>query len=280
MTRAPTRRLADVATKVGVSEATVSRVLNGKPGVSASTREAVLTALDVLGYERPTQLRGERARLIGLVLPELQNPIFPALAEVVAKGDESYFVEAEAVLSLGKTRDERAFAHLTEALKRDSYLEVIRTHAIAGMAELRDERAIDIARDYSAYGRPARARVAAVGTLARFAALKENRRIEILDLMTPLVDDREFMVRMRIPSAFSEVGDPRALPALRRLADRDLDGRIQRHANDAITAISEGRSRVEEGQRLREDIDKLRDDNKKLQERLEKIEAVARDKPA
>jgi DNA-binding LacI/PurR family transcriptional regulator len=77
------RRLADVAAKVGVSEATVSRVLNGKPGVSAATREAVLTALDVLGYERPTQLRGDRARLVGLVLPELQNPIFPAFAEVV-----------------------------------------------------------------------------------------------------------------------------------------------------------------------------------------------------
>ena len=83
MTRMPSRRLAEVAQKVGVSEATVSRVLNGKAGVSAGTREAVLTALDVLGYERPTQLRGERARLIGLVLPELQNPIFPALAEVV-----------------------------------------------------------------------------------------------------------------------------------------------------------------------------------------------------
>ncbi|MFI6299663.1 LacI family DNA-binding transcriptional regulator [Nonomuraea sp. NPDC050790] len=78
-----TRRLAEVARKVGVSEATVSRVLNGKPGVSEATREAVLTALDVLGYERPTQLRGDRARLVGLVLPELQNPIFPAFAEVV-----------------------------------------------------------------------------------------------------------------------------------------------------------------------------------------------------
>ena len=76
-------RLADVARKVGVSEATVSRVLNEKPGVSESTRQAVLTALDVLGYERPTKLRGERARLVGLVLPELQNPIFPAFAEVV-----------------------------------------------------------------------------------------------------------------------------------------------------------------------------------------------------
>ncbi|WP_149203310.1 LacI family DNA-binding transcriptional regulator [Actinotalea subterranea] len=77
------RRLAEVAQKVGVSEATVSRVLNGKPGVSEPTRQAVLTALDVLGYERPTKLRGERARLVGLVLPELANPIFPAFAEVV-----------------------------------------------------------------------------------------------------------------------------------------------------------------------------------------------------
>ena len=79
-----TRRLAEVAKYVGVSEATVSRVLNGKPGISEATRTAVLTALDVLGYERPTKLRGERARLVGLVLPELQNPIFPAFAEVVA----------------------------------------------------------------------------------------------------------------------------------------------------------------------------------------------------
>ena len=79
-----TRRLAEVASYAKVSEATVSRVLNGKPGVSQATRQAVLTALDVLGYERPTQLRGQRARLVGLVLPELQNPIFPAFAEVVA----------------------------------------------------------------------------------------------------------------------------------------------------------------------------------------------------
>jgi LacI family transcriptional regulator, repressor for deo operon, udp, cdd, tsx, nupC, and nupG len=75
-------RLSEVARKAGVSEATVSRVLNGKAGVSEATRTSVLTALDVLGYERPTKLRGDRARLVGLVLPELQNPIFPAFAEV------------------------------------------------------------------------------------------------------------------------------------------------------------------------------------------------------
>ena len=75
--------LADVAKRAGVSEATVSRVLNGKAGISDSTRAAVLTALDVIGYERPTSLRTRRARMVGLVVPELQNPIFPALAEVV-----------------------------------------------------------------------------------------------------------------------------------------------------------------------------------------------------
>jgi DNA-binding LacI/PurR family transcriptional regulator len=78
-----TRRLTEVAKKAGVSEATVSRVLNGRGGVAEATRTAVLTALDVLGYERPSKLRGERARLVGLVLPELQNPIFPAFAEAV-----------------------------------------------------------------------------------------------------------------------------------------------------------------------------------------------------
>ena len=41
-----TRRLAEVASYVGVSEATVSRVLNGKPGISDATRQAMQ---DVLG---------------------------------------------------------------------------------------------------------------------------------------------------------------------------------------------------------------------------------------
>jgi alanine racemase len=76
-------RLSDIATQAQVSEATVSRVLNDKPGVSSDTRQAVLTALDVLGYERPARLRKRSAGLVGLVVPELDNPIFPAFAQVI-----------------------------------------------------------------------------------------------------------------------------------------------------------------------------------------------------
>ncbi|MFY1700370.1 MULTISPECIES: LacI family DNA-binding transcriptional regulator [Micromonospora] len=76
-------RLSDIAQQADVSEATVSRVLNDRPGVAAETRQAVLTALDVLGYERPARLRKRSAGLVGLVVPELDNPIFPAFAQVI-----------------------------------------------------------------------------------------------------------------------------------------------------------------------------------------------------
>ena len=76
-------RLSDIAQHADVSEATVSRVLNGKPGVADATRQAVLTSLDVLGYDRPSRLRRKSAGLVGLVTPELTNPIFPAFAQVI-----------------------------------------------------------------------------------------------------------------------------------------------------------------------------------------------------
>ncbi|WP_030256894.1 LacI family DNA-binding transcriptional regulator [Streptomyces violens] len=76
-------RLADIAAQADVSEATVSRVLNGRTGVAGATRQRVLAALDVLGYERPVRLRRRSAGLVGLVIPELTNPIFPAFAQII-----------------------------------------------------------------------------------------------------------------------------------------------------------------------------------------------------
>ncbi len=74
-------KLASIAEQARVSEATVSRVLNEKPGVSPATRQRVLAALDVLGIERPSTARS--TSLVGLILPELSNPIFPAFVQVI-----------------------------------------------------------------------------------------------------------------------------------------------------------------------------------------------------
>ena len=73
-------KLSEIAERSGVSMSTVSRVLNERPGVSPQARRQVLTAIDVLGYDRPVRLRPRAGGLVGLVLPELENPFFPRLA--------------------------------------------------------------------------------------------------------------------------------------------------------------------------------------------------------
>lgn len=75
-----------MAAFAGVSVATVRRVLSDKPGIAPATKAAVLTALDVFGLERPAKFRGNSDGLVGLVVPDLQNPIFPALVEAVSIG--------------------------------------------------------------------------------------------------------------------------------------------------------------------------------------------------
>ncbi len=83
-------RLTDIAAHAGVSVATASRVLNGRPGVAESTRRSVLTAVDVLGYERPAALQSRRLGLIGVVIAELDNPIFPLFAQAIERALPSF----------------------------------------------------------------------------------------------------------------------------------------------------------------------------------------------
>ena len=76
-------KLDDIARRAGVSPATVSRVLNGKPGASRSTRKAVLAAMDDLGFEPVARARGRARGQIGVIVPDLNNPAFAALAEAI-----------------------------------------------------------------------------------------------------------------------------------------------------------------------------------------------------
>ena len=73
--------LRDVARRAGVSVATASRVANGNPAVRPDTRERVERAMRELLYV-PDTPRADTG-LIGVLVPELANPIFPALAEAI-----------------------------------------------------------------------------------------------------------------------------------------------------------------------------------------------------
>lgn len=75
--------LAEVAEAAGVSISTVSRVLNRRAGVNEETRRRVLQVL----AEKPYSPRGlgalQRTGVLGLLIPELSNPVFPAFAEAL-----------------------------------------------------------------------------------------------------------------------------------------------------------------------------------------------------
>ncbi len=74
-------KLQEVSDIAGVSLATVSRVLNAKPGVAADTRQHVLHTLAELGYQEP--IRSARTGVVAIITPELDNPIFPLLAQTI-----------------------------------------------------------------------------------------------------------------------------------------------------------------------------------------------------
>jgi len=73
--------LKDVAREADVSVSTVSRVFNNPEKVRPDTREAVQKAAEALGYQpsrvaRRLRLKEGKANLIGLVIPDIQNPFF------------------------------------------------------------------------------------------------------------------------------------------------------------------------------------------------------------
>lgn len=76
--------IAQVARRAKVSTATVSRVLNGFPGVRAGTMARVQRAIAEMNYvpnPNARSLRVGRTRLFGLIVSDVKNPFFPELID-------------------------------------------------------------------------------------------------------------------------------------------------------------------------------------------------------
>lgn len=78
--------IKDIALALGIAPSTVSRGLNGLPGLSEEVRQRIVETAARVGY-RPSgiarALRSKTTRTIGLIVPSILNPFFTDLAYAV-----------------------------------------------------------------------------------------------------------------------------------------------------------------------------------------------------
>ncbi|HYC72823.1 MAG TPA: LacI family DNA-binding transcriptional regulator [Opitutaceae bacterium] len=118
--------LTDVARRAKVSIATVSRVINNSEKVVPETRAIVQRVMEELGYQpnrvaRRLRQKGGRRHLLGLILPDIQNPFF---AEVARGVEDVAYANQFAVL----------LCNSDENLKKEAfYLDVMRAESVDGV---------------------------------------------------------------------------------------------------------------------------------------------------
>jgi LacI family transcriptional regulator len=158
--------IKQLAQMLGMAHSTVSRALNGHPAISEATRKRIEEAAARHGYVPNSAariLRNARSGVVGLVIPDIRNDFYTAVATaiadtaaelslqmVVATTDDQPRREQEAVRSMLKARAESVIIAPTadpapetvEMLQRVRALQLLRHHSsIEAPSITLDERA-------------------------------------------------------------------------------------------------------------------------------------------
>ena len=113
---------SDIARAAGVSQSTVSRVLNGDPRVARQTRDRVAGVIEQLGYTPNAVARGlvtRRTQLVGVVVSDVTNPFYPELLEAIEHQLTEHGLKM--ILSNAGERPE------------DAYMRVLEEHRVDGI---------------------------------------------------------------------------------------------------------------------------------------------------
>jgi LacI family transcriptional regulator len=107
--------IIDVAKMAGVSISTVSRVINNKDGVSEGFEEKIKSAIEKLKYKPNTVARALKAKTtksLGLIVPSIENAIFPSLIKVIEDTAKKYGFSTILCNSDGNVEEEARYLQL------------------------------------------------------------------------------------------------------------------------------------------------------------------------
>lgn len=129
----------DVCKATGYSKATVSRVLNGTGQVKAATRDAVLSAMQALGYQPNAMaqaLATNTSNTIGLILPHFQSSYFGSILHHAEQSTQQASKKLLVVNSRNTASGEREAVATLANQRCDAILLYSRHLSIADLAAL------------------------------------------------------------------------------------------------------------------------------------------------
>jgi LacI family transcriptional regulator len=126
--RRPTQ--ADVARLAGVSQTTVSQVLNNSTAISvpAETRQRVLDAVTTLGYvtdHTARSLRTRRTSTLACAIPDIANPFYPAFARGIQDVAEQHGYDLVLYNTDGMAEKESKAVRLVQQGRADGLIVVL-----------------------------------------------------------------------------------------------------------------------------------------------------------
>ncbi|MBI3548040.1 MAG: HEAT repeat domain-containing protein [Elusimicrobia bacterium] len=179
--------------------------------------------------------------------PKIRRAVVQAMADfrdlassqgivAAAKRDPSIHVVAEALRTLGSTRDSRFLPLLRSKLAEKSYWDVVQAGAIQGLANLRDPNVLPLLLKMSRPPTSCPARLYAIRALASFAS-QESR---VVPWLCENLDDRDERVGFTACQVLGRIEDERAVPALRKAREKTRSVRLQTYADEAVVRILAG----------------------------------------
>jgi aminopeptidase N len=209
---------------------------------------------------------------------------YQAIREVLKNGDPSYYVEAAAAHAVGaivatgenKQQQEQVIELLKSVLdQRAGWNEVVRSGAIAGLAELKtSEVALNLIMEHTTLGVPQPLRLAAIRALGKISVGQSTANVErILERLTEIAQETFFLTQVAAVTALGLMETPKAMSILSAIADRTSDGRVHRYAHEEISRLQKIIGNESTLQVLRSELDQLKQQNQDLRSRLENLEA-------
>ncbi len=140
--RPPLKQIAELA---GVSEPTVSRVLNGRTGVAPTTRDKVVAALHSIGFDRVPEPQAVRSSVVGIVCGDFLNPVFSTFVHHISNDlARSGYLTTVAVTDRNLNPEERCVDELVRN-NVDGIVFIGGRHAELGADRRHYERLVDAA---------------------------------------------------------------------------------------------------------------------------------------